>query len=82
MHLNRDIIKDLSLVPLRWLILILGDSRLIHFNKSQPGVWLGLPPSPAPTLLTLTAHETQQLVMIKPNHLGSTLKGQLNQNYS
>lgn len=48
---HRDIIKDLSLVPLRWLILILVDSRLMHFNKSQPEVWLG-PHSAAPR----TAH--------------------------
>lgn len=33
MHRHWDIIKDLSLVPLRWLILLLVDSRLMHFNK-------------------------------------------------
>lgn len=29
----------LSLVPLRWFIQILVDSRLMHFNKSLPEVW-------------------------------------------
>lgn len=58
-----DIIKDLSLVPLRWLIPILLDSHLMHFNKPQPEVWLG-PPLQAPHC------ETQQLVTL--------LEGQLN----
>lgn len=39
MHWHWDIIKDLSPVPLRWLILILVDSRLMHFNK--PGLRSG-----------------------------------------
>lgn len=37
---NGGIITVLSLVPLRWFIPILVDSRLMHLDKSQPEVWV------------------------------------------
>lgn len=37
---NRGIITVLSLVPLRWFIPNLVDSRLMHLDKSQPEVWV------------------------------------------
>lgn len=78
MLFNNDAVKGLSLVPLRWLILILGDSRLMHFKKSQPEVLLG-PPSSGPhtahpgcTRDPTTGHRQAE------NHFASTLEGQLN----
>lgn len=46
---NSGIIAVLSLVPLRWFIPILVDSRLMHLDKSRPEVWV----SPQHTRLCL-----------------------------